>query len=533
MRIGNRNAVKGLAKRGPAAAANISKAIIAAAAISSAILAALVISAAPASAQVRQREPNSEYAARRGRLRAQADAPIVLFGYTGSENASDAYVFNQENNFYYLTGHNEEGAALLLAPDSAAAKGWKGPTEILYLHPRNHMLEQWNGPRMGTGDPGIREKTGFDASHSEIRSFDKLAADLAALAKSFPTLYTILESPNAPGYPHFQNWQAWLAKTVPEAKLAQIGDKIGALRQVKSAGEIALLTKAIEISMDAQFAAIQMMRPGLYEYQVAARMEEIHFAGGCEVEAYAPIVGAGFNSTVLHYDKIGARIEDGDIVLMDVGGQYSGYTADITRTVPANGKFTARQREIYEVVYGAQQAALAAAKPGMRLTGTGPDSLVQIARSYMKTHGQDLHGQSLDRYFIHGLGHHIGLEVHDAGDTGRVLEAGMVITIEPGIYIPEEKIGVRIEDDVLITATGYKLLTERLPRSADEIEKLMAGSKSASGAAPPAQECAEAICATSGVRDDAGVNYDATIIEDEVKERDLRQPVCPVFAGQL
>ncbi len=450
-----------------------------------ALVAALAFGAIPAVAQIRQREPNSEYAARRARLRAQVDAPVVLFGYTGQENASDAYVFNQENNFYYLTGDNEEGPALILVPDSAAAKGYAGPTEILYLHPRNRQLEQWNGPRMGPDDPGIREKTGFDSRLSEVRSFERLSADLAALAKIFPTFNTILESPGAAGYPHFQNWQAWLTKTVPGIKLAQIRDKIGAMRQIKSAGEIQLLQRAIDASIDAHFAAFKMMRPGLYEYQVAARMEEIHFAAGCEMEAYAPIVGAGFNSTVLHYDKIGARIENGDIVVMDVGGQFSGYTADITRTVPANGKFTPRQREIYDVVYGAQQAALAALKPGMRLTGSGRDSLYQIASNYMKTHGKDLHGQSLDRYFIHGLGHHIGLDVHDAGDTGRPLEPGMVVTIEPGIYIPEEKIGVRIEDDVLITATGYKLLTERLPRSADEIEKLMAGAKSAGAIAPP------------------------------------------------
>jgi len=483
-----------------------------------AIAVALAIAAAPASAQIRQREPNGEYAARRARLRAQMDAPIVLFGYTGRENASDAYVFNQENNFYYLTGDNEEGAALLLVPDSAAAKGWTAATEILYLPPRNLPLERWNGPRMGPGDPGIREKTGFDGARSEVRSFDRLSADLAALAKVFPAFYTILAPPTAPGYPHFQNWQAWLEKNVPGVQLAQIGDKIGAMRQVKSAGELALLTRAIEVSMNAQLAAIKMMRPGLYEYQVAARMEEIHFAGGCEMEAYAPIVGAGFNSTVLHYDKIGARIEDGDIVLMDVGGQFSGYTADITRTIPANGKYTPRQREIYDVVYGAQQAALAAVKPGMRLTGNGPDSLVQIARDYMRTHGKDLHGQSLDRYFIHGLGHHIGLDVHDAGDPGRALEPGMVVTIEPGIYIPEEKIGVRIEDDVLITATGYKLLTERLPRSADEIEKLMAGSKSARGIAPAPQTCVESFCEPpAGGRDPAAIV--------EISEEVLRHPV--------
>jgi Xaa-Pro aminopeptidase len=483
--------------------------------VASAIIAAVAVSAGPVGAQIRQREPNSEYAARRARLRSQVDAPVVLFGYTGRENASDAYVFNQENNFYYLTGDNEEGLALLLVPDSAAAKGWTGPTEILYLHPRNLQLERWNGPRMGPDDPGIREKTGFDGAHSEVRSFEKLAADLAALAKIFPTLDTILAPANAAGYPHFQNWQAWLTRTVPDVKLTQIEDKIGTMRQIKSTGELAFLQRAIDASVDAQLAAFKMMRPGLYEYQIAARMEDIHFAAGCEMEAYAPIVGAGFNSTVLHYDKIGARIEDGDIVVMDVGGQYSGYTADITRTVPANGKFTARQREIYDVVYGAQNAALAALKPGMRLTGTGPDSLYQIARDYMKAHGNDLHGQSLDRYFIHGLGHHIGLDVHDAGETGRVLEPGMVVTIEPGIYIPEEKIGVRIEDDVLITATGYKMLTERLPRSADEIEKLMAGSKSASISAPPP------------------LSFDAVAIVEENVDGVLRRPVCPTLAGQL
>jgi Xaa-Pro aminopeptidase len=275
-----------------------------------------------------------------------------------------------------------------------------------------------------------------------------------------------------------QNWESWLNKTVSGVKLVQIESQIGALRQIKSAGEIAFLTRAIELSVDAHLDAMRNMRPGLMEYQVAARMVKIHQDGGCETEAYSPIVGAGFNSTVLHYDKIGAKIEDGDIVVMDVGGQYSGYTADITRTLPANGKYTARQREIYDIVYGAQQAALDALKPGARLTRTTDGkNLYTIAFDYINTHGKDLHGQSLGRYFIHGLGHHLGLDVHDAGDPGAVLVPGMVVTIEPGIYIPEEKIGVRIEDDVLITPTGYVLLTQRLPRSADEIEKVMAEGK--------------------------------------------------------
>jgi Xaa-Pro aminopeptidase len=440
---------------------------------------ALLMFAAPAHAQYRQREPNSEYAARRARLRAQVNAPVVIFGYTGKESASEAYVFNQENNFYYLTGHNEEGAALLLIPDGAEAKSWSAPKEIFYLPARNLATERWNGPRIGPDDPGVQEKVGF----GEVRNFTKLAADLQLLAKNYPTLSTILPGNNDAGYPHLQNWMNWLNKTVPGVKIVQVEPQIGALRQIKSASELALLTRAIELSVDAQLDAMRSMHPGLMEFQVAARMVKIHQEGGCETEAYSPIVGTGFNSTVLHYDKVGAKIEDGDVVVLDVGGQYSGYTADITRTLPANGKFTARQREIYDIVYGAQQAALDALKPGVRITRSQDGkNLYQISYDYINTHGKDLHGQPLGKYFIHGLGHHIGLDVHDAGDPGAVLVPGMVVTMEPGIYIPEEGIGVRIEDDVLITATGYVLLSQRLPRSADEVEKVMAEGKKARAA---------------------------------------------------
>jgi Xaa-Pro aminopeptidase len=160
---------------------------------------------------------------------------------------------------------------------------------------------------------------------------------------------------------------------------------------------------------------------------------------------------------------------------MDVAGSYSGYASDITRTLPVNGRFTPRQREIYEIVLGAQNAALAAAKPGMFLGHHGAQGLYEIAYNYINTHGKDLHGQPLGQYFIHGLSHPIGLNVHDPLDYNRPLEPGMVITMEPGIYLPEEKIGVRIEDDILITPEGNELLTRRLPRTAEEIESLMGG----------------------------------------------------------
>src|SRR5262249_16411203 len=164
----------------------------------------------------------------------------------------------------------------------------------------------------------------------------------------------------------------------------------------------------------------------------------------------------------------------GDVVVLDVGAQYAGYSADITRTLPANGKFSPRQLEIYKIVLGAQNAALAQLKPGTTLCPKGEKSLQKIAYAYINTHGKDHHGKPLGPYYIHGLGHNIGLDVHDPGEYCRPLEPGMVITVEPGIYIPEENLGVRIEDDVLITDTGYKFLSERLPRDPAEIEKIMA-----------------------------------------------------------
>jgi len=420
-----------------------------------------------------EREPLNVFAERRAKLEAALNAPVVLFGYTGHEEANPSYVFMQEENFYYLTGHNEEGAALLLVPESAQQKGWTGPREILYLPPRDLNEEKWNGPRLGPDDPGIHEKTGF----ARVEDFSKLRDTLAALAKNSSEIYTELPGPHDEGYPHAANWSKWVKDAAPQATIKDVSSAVGTLRAVKSPGELALIQKAIDPSVDAHLDAMKTIRPGLYEYQVAARMVEIHAYAGCETEAYAPIVGTGIDSTVLHYNKLDRKIEDGDIVLLDVGGQYSGYASDITRTIPANGKFTPRQREIYEIVLGAQNAALEALRPGMTLGGSASTSLQKIAMDYIDSHGKDKEGHSLGRYYIHGLSHHVGLDVHDPSGPSRPLEPGMVVTIEPGIYIPEEDLGVRIEDDVLITANGYKVLTARLPRSVDEIEKIMAEGK--------------------------------------------------------
>jgi Xaa-Pro aminopeptidase len=394
---------------------------------------------------------------------------VVLFGYTGNEDASEVAVFFQEPNFYYLSGHDEPGAALVLIPDAAAGQRVEGPHEILYLPARNLGKEKWEGPKIGPDDPGVAAKTGFEV----VEPLAHLKGDLQKLAKSYANIYTVLPPKPEDGYPHFTESAAKIREAVPKAALKDVAPALYAMRQVKSAGELALLQKAIDLSVDAHLDAMQQMRPGLFEYQIAARMKEIHEWGGCAREAYAPIVGTGFNSTVLHYSALNDEIKDGDLVVIDVGGEYGGYAADITRTLPANGKFTPRQREIYEIVLGAQNAAIATIKPGARLY-SGAESAMQVSYDYIKTHGHDKSGQPLNKYYIHGVSHHLGLDVHDPGDRDRPLEPGMVVTVEPGIYIQDENLGVRIEDDVLVTKDGSQILSARLPRTVDEIEKQMA-----------------------------------------------------------
>ncbi|MGC2448936.1 MAG: M24 family metallopeptidase, partial [Candidatus Sulfotelmatobacter sp.] len=248
-------------------------------------------------------------------------------------------------------------------------------------------------------------------------------------------------------------------------------------RTVKDAGEIALIRKAVDASAAAHMAAMRAVKPNVKEYEISALMQYEWDRRGCERPSYAPIVGSGHNSTVLHYSENTNTMKAGDVVVIDAAAEYSMYAADITRTLPIDGHFTARQKEIYEIVRGAQEAAMAAFQPGKSmLVGDGDNSLNKVARDYIKTHGKDLHRQPLDQYFIHGLGHYIGLNVHDPGDYKIPLGPGMAFTIEPGIYIPEENIGVRIEDDFLVDADGKLIkLSAAVPSRPEDVEKAMAG----------------------------------------------------------
>jgi Xaa-Pro aminopeptidase len=252
---------------------------------------------------------------------------------------------------------------------------------------------------------------------------------------------------------------------------------VWSLRTNKDAGETALIRKAVDASVAAHFAAFKAVKPNVNEREISALMQYEWGKRGCERPAYAPIVGSGYYSTVLHYSDDSNVMKAGDVVVIDAAGEYSMYASDITRTLPVNGHFTVRQREIYDIVLGAQQAAEAAFKSGKStMRRDSPDSLYDVARRYIDTHGKDLHGESLGKYFIHGLGHPVGLNVHDATDPDVTLGPGQVFTIEPGIYIPEENLGVRIEDDYWVDPSGKLIkLSAALPSTADDVERLMAG----------------------------------------------------------
>ncbi len=442
------------------------------------VVATLTVAAslgAELSAGAWEREPLSMFHERRARLIRDTggDGVVVLYGYRDADVAASVTSFRQNEQFYYLTGWNEPDAIMLLVPKVHPPGGEAElGKEILYIPAHDPAEEKWTGPKLAPEDSDATARTGFQTVHDT----SQFATDLQAALKGASRIYTELSAQPESGEDYFQSDMARnLRGIAPQAALADLRLPVAHMRAVKSPGEIALIRRAVEASVDAHLAAMRAVKPGAWEYQIAALMQYTFEREGCEWPSYPPIVGSGFFSTVLHYDGDSRQMQDGDVVVMDVAGSYSGYTSDITRTLPVNGHFTPRQREIYEIVLGAQNAALEAARPGMYMGRHGVKGLYEIAYDYINTHGKDLHGQPLGQYFIHGLSHPIGLNVHDPLDYNQELQPGMVITMEPGIYLPEEKLGVRIEDDILIVPNGNELLSQRLPRTVEEIEKLMSG----------------------------------------------------------
>lgn len=422
------------------------------------------------------KQPLQDYRARRERLAKtiKGDA-VLLFAATEAEGQNATSSFRQDNDFFYLTGWTEPGAALLISPAVEAKDGRPARpyAEIFFLPNHNLAQEKWTGPKLGPENPDAPKLTGFD----RVAPLDAIRDELVKILPS-PRATVFSDIPSYGETSPSAGPLEWLmrANAFPNyISLQDVKPALAHMRMVKDADEMERIRHAAEASMAAHRAAMQALKPGMKELDISWLMQYEFGRRGCERPAYAPIVGSGFNSTVLHYSEDEGNINDGDTVVIDVAGEYAMYASDITRALPANGHFTPRQREIYDIVLGAQQAAIDAFQSGkFVITPSSPKSLYKVAYEYINTHGKDLHGQPLGKYFIHGLSHHIGLAVHDDADNSQPLDRGMVFSIEPGIYIPEEKLGVRIEDMFWVDDNGKLVnLTGALPRTADEVEAAM------------------------------------------------------------
>ena len=420
------------------------------------------------------KQPPSVYRARRVALADKLHGGIAVL-FAAEEPALDLMPYRQDEDFYYLTGWNEPGAALLVVAPSPQASSSRSYKEILFLPTRNPRMEKYTGEKLGADSPDAAERAGVD----QVLPLTALPAELNAMLAVDRRLNQSLWT--QPASPQARSLLGFVRTSLGQDADESARDVTGLtqqLRVVKDEGEIVLIRKASEASIQAQFAMMKAIRPGVTERALAGVLWNGWLSAGCERAAYAPIVGSGINSTILHYSDTTATLNDGDLLLVDAACEYSMYASDITRTMPVSGHFTDRQREIYNIVLGAQQAAIDAFVAGRSKINdrdrNDPDSLDQAAYNYINTHGEDLHGKPLGQYWLHGLGHMMGIDVHDPSPYPAVLKPGMVFTIEPGVYIPEEKIGIRIECDFLVGPDGKLIdLDAGLPHTAEDLENAM------------------------------------------------------------
>ena len=430
--------------------------------------------------------PKAEYRQRRVALSSKLDGGVAVL-FAAEEPVLDFMPYRQDEDFYYLTGWNEPGAALVIigpGPETTTRLGdvvpAHGYSEILFLPARNLIAEKYTGAKMEAATPGAAQTIGVDAVMPMTALPEVMTKFLGEDRRRGQSIWSQTDSPQAKAGVEFV--AAALGTDLPPGyQPHDVRTLTMALRTMKSPAEIELLRKATKASIAAQLAGMRAIKPGVRErtvagIEIAKMMEE-----GSERPSYAPIVGSGVNSTTLHYSDNSAEMKAGDVVVIDAAGEYSMYASDITRTMPVNGHFTARQKEIYNIVLGAQRAAAEAFVAGKsklgNVTQRGPevkDTLDKVAFDYINTHGKDLHGEPLGKYFLHGLGHSVGINVHDPMDYTKPLDKGMVFTIEPGIYIPEEGIGVRIEDVYYVDADGKLVdLMADLPHETSDVEAAM------------------------------------------------------------
>jgi Xaa-Pro aminopeptidase len=333
---------------------------------------------------------------------------------------------------------------------------------VLFLRPLDPEADRWDMLREEIG-ASLRRKTGFETV-MRVSYLPRSLTQAARRAKRLACLHAFAVYPAAvsPDLAVFRQ----VSERIPGVSIEDRTMLLPEMRAVKSKAEVRMMRRAAEATAAGYEAVMKMIRPGVNEGEIAQTLESTYLRHGADGVAYNSIVGAGVNGTILHYQANSKMVEDGELIVIDSAAAHGGYASDVTRTFPASGRFTAEQRDVYEVVLKAQLAAIKAARPGAKMSDVDA-----AARGVIDKAG---HGD----HFPHGIGHQLGLETHDVTPDGP-LKAGMVVTIEPGIYYQERKMGVRIEDDILITARGNQNLTERIPKLAKEIERAMTGSATA------------------------------------------------------
>lgn len=409
-----------------------------------------------------------------------ANSVAVFFANPVRNRSNDVdFEYHQDPNFYYLTGLREPNAMLVIYKDQQNFSDNLSTKEILFLQKRNQKNEQWTGKRLGI-DGALNylkvetaiETQNFAAFEAEFNTFDnifvfQIPEDIRT-SKEKDDLYTLIKLFN-------------LKTESSSDKIDNVllGSILASLRQIKTKEEIILLRKAVDITCDAQIELMKSLKPGMKEYESEAIVEYFFKKNGAEYPGFPSILGSGKNSCVLHYTTNRKILGENDLLVSDIGAEYHGYTADVTRTMPANGKFSEEQKIIYNIVLEAQEAAIKACVKGNKFWDPHNIATEIIATKLVEL-GIIEKKYQVRKYFMHGTSHYLGLDVHDAGLYG-LLTPGNVITVEPGIYIPEGSdcdpkwwnIGVRIEDDILITDGEPENLSAKAPRKIEEIEALM------------------------------------------------------------
>lgn len=431
---------------------------------------------------------------RREKLRANLpeNSVAVFFANPVRNRANDVdYVYHQDPDFFYLTGYKEPEAVLFVFKDQQIAANGAAYNEILFVQPRNAMREMWTGRRLG--DQGTKDVLGFEQAFNntefkrynvDFSKFDKILFfdfknDVRDDPRDSSDLYDmIIQFKAKVKYPEKNATSLAVEPSKNNLDMKSLAEQMAKLRGVKSKDEIELIKKAVSISCMGQMEVMKAIKPGMSEREIQGIHEFVYKKYQAEDLGYPSIVGAGHNGCILHYiDNYKPSVSSKELILMDLGAEFHGYTADITRTIPVNGKFSPEQKAIYELVLKAQEAAMKITKPGTPLR-LNTDTCRAIINRGLVQLGIIKPGEK-HLYFPHGVSHHIGLDVHDRG--GSIMEEGNTITIEPGIYIPDNAacdkkwwgIAVRIEDDYLITKDGYEHLSKSAPRTVKEIEDMM------------------------------------------------------------